>query len=316
MGNTSGKYENYHQQYEKMSVEKIDFDSLDPYKVLDVGKNFTWEELKDAYKSVAKKTHPDKKGGDKVIFDFATKCFKTLADEYKLRKEDRPHQELKKESNEYFDKMVNSSIPHPSVIADANEPFERRFNKVFDECKYKDDDTEYGYGSIMTKSNSIREDISIENVFNKDSVDSTTFNDEFNKKVPVSKSVVKYKEPEALPMSRHLQFTEIGNGRTDDYSSGVEITTLKYTDYMKAYDGNRLANPDDINKVKSFKSVKEYEAYRDRRVKKTLTDREKKDIEKQKEIDEKREWERQERIKVQNTEIQKAHERANRLLIK
>lgn len=314
MGNTPGKFENYQQQYEKMNDAGIDFELLDRYKVLNVQKNFTWAELKDAYKAVAKKTHPDKKGGNKVVFDFVTKCFQELADEYKLRKEDRPHQELKKESNEYFEKMINSSIPHPSVA--TNEPFERRFNKVFDECKYKDEDTDYGYGNIMTKSNSVREDISIENVFNKDKVDSTTFNEEFNKKVPVSKSVVKYKEPEALCMSKSLQFTEIGSGRPDDYSSGVEITSLRYTDYMKAYDGNRLADPDDIKAVKSFKSVKEYEVYRDKKVKKTLSDREKKLIEKQKEQEEKQEWERQERIKMQNIDIQRAHERANRLLIK
>lgn len=319
MGNTTGKYETYQQQYEKMknsnNSDKLDLASLDPYKVLNVPKNFTWNQLKEAYKEVAIQTHPDK-GGNKVIFDFVTQCFKTLAEEYKMRKQDKVHHELKEESADYFEKIVNNNVPHPSTIMDTNEPFAKRFNKVFDECKYTEEDVEYGYGKIMSKSG-LREDISIENVFKKDKVDNSTFNEVFDKNVPCSKSVItKYKVPEPLLMVKNLQYAEIGSKRPDDYSSGIEKKDLTYTDYMKAYDGSRLANPEDIKKIKSFKSVKEYEVYRDNKIKKTLTDKEKKELEKQKELEERKEWERQERIKKQNKEIQMAFERANRLLIK
>lgn len=321
MGNTQDKYASYQQQYESMNndtksnINSLDLEHLDPYKVLNVSKKFTWNELKDAYKKLAIKTHPDK-GGNKVVFDFVTTCFETLAKEYQMRKQDKMHNELKKESNDYFDRFVNTNIPHPSVgISDTNEPFQKRFNKIFEDCKYQDEDIEYGYGSIMSKSG-VREDITIENVFHKEKVDNSTFNEIFNKKVPVSKSVVKYKEPEALPMAKNLQFTEIGSKRPDDYSSGTDKSSLKYTDYMRAYDGNRLADPEDIKSIKNFKSVKEYQAYRDNKMKKTLTDKEKKYMEKQKELEERQEWERQERIRKQNLAIQKAHEKANMLFLK
>lgn len=312
MGNNSTK-QNYQQYYNNIqqNTNQVDLNSLDPYKVLNVPKNFTWEQLKEAYKEAAMKTHPDK-GGNKVIFDFVTSCFKTLAKEYKAKNANRNHHELKQESQQYFEKIVNTNIPHPS---DVNEPFEKKFNKAFDECKYHDEEIEYGYGEMMSKSEKTREDIPIENVFNKQKVDNGTFNELFNKKVPVSKEIIKYKEPEPLPMAKQLQFTEIGNKRPDDYSSGVEQKNLTYTDYMKAHNGMRLINPEQVNR-KDFKSVEDYEKYRDNKIKKGLTEKEKRYIEKQKELEEQKEFERLERLKQQEIAIQRAHEKATRLLIK
>lgn len=316
MGNTSAKHQSYQQYYEtmqqtQMNTEQLDLASLDPYKVLNVPKNFTWSQLKEAYKEAAIKTHPDK-GGNKVIFDFVTSCFKTLAEEYKAAHSNKSHIDMKREAAEYFEKMTTTNVLHP---ASRDEPFEKRFNKVFDDCRYHDEDIEYGYGKLMAESSGKREDISIENVFNKGKVDNNTFNEVFNKKVPVSKEIVKYKEPEALPMAKNLQFTEIGSKRPDDYSSDSTKTHLAYTDYMKAYNGMRLANPDDIKSRKNFKSVQEYEKYRDSKIKKSFTEKERQYIEEQKRIEEKEEFERQERIRMQNVAIQKAHERANRFLL-
>lgn len=322
MGNTSGKQQSYQQYYESMNnatnkgSEDIELSGLDPYKVLNVPKNFTWEQLKKGYKHAALKTHPDKEGGNKVIFDFVTSCFETLAEEYNARVSNKHHHDLKQESKSHFDKMINSDIPHPSVMVDQNEPFNQRFNKVFDDCKYRDEEIEYGYGGMMANSTDKREEISITNVFKSQKINNTTFNEAFNKSVPVSKSVVKYKEPEALLMAKNLQFTEIGSKRPDDYSSGTEKTSLQYTDYMVAYSGERLANPDDIKNRKEFKSVKEYQKYRETKCKKELTDKEKLLLEKKKLQEEKEEFNRLERIKMQNAAIAQAHEKANRLMIR
>jgi hypothetical protein len=168
----------------------------------------------------------------------------------------------------------------------------------------------------MVNSSGNREEISIDNVFTKGKVDNSTFNEIFNKNVPVSKSVIKYKEPEALLMAKNLQFTEIGSKRPDDYSSGTEKSSLRYTDYMVAYSGERLANPDDIKNRKEFKSVKEYQKYRETKSKKELTSKEKQLLEKKKLQEEKEEFNRLERIKMQNAAIAQAHDKANRLMIR
>lgn len=309
MGNSSVK----EQYYENMN--NVDLTSLNPYQVLNVSKDFTWDQLKNAYKEAALKTHPDKEGGNKLAFDFVTSCFKTLATEYKSRSSNKTHNDLKQESTNYLDKMVSNDAPHPSIVLNKNEPFEKRFNKAFDECKFRDEEVEYGYGKMMVDSSKSREDIYIDNVFKTKKINNMTFNEMFNKNVPVSKDVVKYKEPEALPLVKHLQFTEIGSKRPDNYSSGVEQKSLPYTDYLVAYNGQRLANPDDIKDRKQFKSVQEFEKYRESKAKKALTTKEKQFIEKQKQLDDDKEFERQERIRLQSIAIQKAHEKANRLLI-
>jgi curved DNA-binding protein CbpA len=321
MGNTSAKQHVYQQYYENIQhnqQQQIDLTSLDPYKVLNISKNFTWDQLKDAYKQAAIKTHPDKPGGNKVVFDFVTSCFKTLAEEYKMKHSNKSYAEMKQDSSQYFEKMVNTNAQHPSqqLSSASDEPFEKRFNKVFDDCKYQDEEIEYGYGSMMTQSTGKREDISIENVFNKDKVDNKTFNQLFDKKVPVSKEIIKYKEPEALPMAKNLQFTEIGSKRPDDYSSDTTKNSLAYADYMKAYNGMRLANVDDIKSRKDFKTVQEYEKYRDKKIKQTLNEKERRYLDDQKKLEEQHEFERQERIRTQNLAIQKAHEKANRLMLK
>jgi len=317
MGNTTEKQQVY-KEYINNNQNQIDLTSLDPYTVLNVPKNFTWEQLKEAYKQAAIKTHPDKPGGNKLVFDFVTQCFKTLAEEYRGKKYQKSHIDLKKESQNYLLKppVVNNRINEPTEL---NEPFEKKFNKVFNECKYKDEETDYGYGDKMTSSLKIREDINIDNIFNKNNVDNKTFNEKFNKSVPVipkSKDMIKYKEPEPLPAAKNLQFTEIGSKRPDDYSSSIEKKSLIYTDYMRAYDGMRLANSDEIKSRKDFKNLEEYEKYRDKIVKKVLSEKERKYMEELKELEEKREYERQERLKKQNIEIQKAYERANQYLIR
>jgi curved DNA-binding protein CbpA len=321
MGNASAKQQSF-QEYQKFyqqpeNTDSIDLSSLDPYKILNVPKNFTWQQLKDAYKQAAFKTHPDKEGGNKLAFDFVTNCFKTLAEEYKARNSDRVHHDLKKESNEYFEKMVNTNIPHPAAVMDSNEPFQKRFNKAFEECRYVDETLSHGYGEMMAKSTGVREDISVDNVFSsKDKIDTSTFNEIFTKKVPVSKEIVKYKEPEPILMAKALKFTEIGGKRPDDFSSSVENRTLVYTDYMKAHSGMRLADPDAIKGRKDFRSIEDYEKYREKKTNRTMTEKERRYIEEKKKKQEQEEFDRQERIRKENLAIQHAHEKANRLLLK
>ena len=103
MGNTSAKH--YENMQQRNDYSKIDLSNLDPYQVLDVPRNFTWDQLKDAYRQAALKTHPDKKGGNKLVFDFVTTCFKTLAEEYKAKHSNKSHQDLKREASEYYERM-------------------------------------------------------------------------------------------------------------------------------------------------------------------------------------------------------------------
>ncbi len=322
MGNTGSRQYTYHQYYnvikndKKFDFNKINYELLDPYEVLEVRKNFTWDELKDAYKFTALLTHPDKEGGNEIVFNFVTDCFKKLAYEYKARQSDKTFIDLKKQVDEYYS-QEDQKNPKPPPI---NENFHERFNRTFDMCRVDNEESDFGYGDIMEKSSNKREDFSQENLFKSQKFSNQNFNSIFNKHVPApSKEIVKYKEPEPMVLAKKMDYTEIGGKRPDDYSSSIEKeskNSLVYCDYKKAYTNTRLINEEVIKKPKDFKSVEEFQSYRDNKTKKELTDREKRLIEKKKIQEEKEEQERQERINNENIRIRINNEKASRLFIK
>jgi curved DNA-binding protein CbpA len=341
MGVKSSRQYTYQQYYEAMKksgqaanidLKNINMDTIDPYEVFNISKNFTWNELKETYRKLAISTHPDKPGGNKDIFNIITYCFEKLALEYKKRESDLSHSELKKQSSDFFDKIVNNKMPHPSIvnmnrdrdgsggIGDGNnaELFSQKFNRNFEKCKVYDDEMEFGYGKNMEESSKVREDIKIDKVIKKNKIDNKSFNDIFNSKVPVNKQLVKYQEPEPLLLAKSLQFTELGNKRPDDYSSSSvkKTNSLSYSDYMKAHEGTRLIDTSIIKGMKEFKSVEEYEVYRDTKAKVELSAKELKQQELKKLREEKEEQMRLERLNKYDRNIELSYEKANRLFIR
>jgi curved DNA-binding protein CbpA len=327
MGANSSRQYTYQQYYnaaQKSGVindidfKNIDIESINPYEVLNVPKNFTWDELKISYRKLAINTHPDKQGGNKDLFNIITHCFRKLADELKKREDDRSHQDLKQQSNDFFHKMTNEALPHPSEVLKPNEKFTNtKFNKNFEKCKLYDEEIEFGYGSKMEESTKKREDINIEKLIKKNKIDNESFNEIFNNNVPVNKELIKYREPEPLILSKSLQYTELGGKRPDDYSSSIEKTnTLAYTDYMRAHDGTRLVDPRLMKNVKEFKSVDEYEAYRDDKSKKILSAKELKKEELKALKGKKEEDERLERLRIYDKKIEKSYEKASQLFLR
>jgi len=323
MGNTSSRQYTYQQYYaamkqsgKKIDLTNVDIKDINPYEVFNLSKNFTWDELKESYKELALSTHPDKNGGDNQLFNIVTTCFKKMAQDYKNRDNDKPHHELKQQSKQYYNSNDIDNRLKDAFLGGNKKISNDMFNKTFEKCKIDDDENDFGYGNIMDKSSKIRDDIKINKLFTKDKVDNNTFNDIFNKNVPVAKSsIVKYKEPEPLVLAKSMQFTELGGKRPDDYSSSVEQRSLAYTDYMRAYDGNRFIDEDLIKNRKEFKSVKEYEKYRDNKVKRELSTKEKKYMEQKTLKEEQEEINRLERVKKHDIMAEKAFEKANRLFL-
>jgi curved DNA-binding protein CbpA len=265
--------------------------------------NFSWNQLKDSYKKLAIQNHPDK-GGDPDFFNFITQEFQKLAIQIKNRNSNKSHFDLKQNHKESISLSNRFGISQV-----ANDTFSTKFNTIFDQNKFVDEDIEFGYGNIMQPSSKVREDINITNVFGKSTVSSQTFNNTFNTKVKPSTNIIKYKEPEALPSCTKIIHSEIGN-KTTDYSGKTSSNNLSYTDFKVAF--TEVRTPDDINR-KEFKTVKEYQQYSDRKLKKGMTEKELLFKKKQEIIEDKREKERLSRIAERDKKLEEYYEKISRL---
>ena len=320
--NTSNRKYTYQQYYiviikknKKFDFSNIDYSILNPYEVLEVNKDFTWDELKKAYKYTALLTHPDKETGNKIIFNFVTQCFKTLAEEYKSRNANKNFFELKKDFKEQNN--IDNDTPAPITGSSFNE----KFNKTFDMCRLNDDINDFGYGDIMVESSIKRDDFNHSNIFNNSKFDNQTFNKHFVKNTvyPEQSKIIKYTEPEPLVLAKTIYYSEIGGKKPDDYSSSTEKNNknnLIYTDYKLAYTNTRLINDEEISKsIKDFKNIEEYEKYRNSKIKKKLSEKEIKYFEDKKIKEEQEEYERLERIKNNDHKIKLNNEKASRLFL-
>lgn len=296
-----------------MKGVQLDLENLDPYQVLGVGKNFTWDELKDAYRTKARLVHPDK-GGNQDVFNLLTECFRELASEYTMKLEAKPHHELKKEYQNFQENVQRPVATRESKGSRDDEDFHKRFNRMFEENKLEDDATDMGYGHMMNASSATREDIDIPRTLK--SFNNDKFNSAFDKNVTCSKDVIIYKEPEPLQLAKSIQYTELG-GKVDDFSSSVESNSkLHYTDYMKAHTTSRLIDPNVMKERKSYKTVDDYEVARAEAVTRAQTDDEKRWMQERDEIQRKQEYDREQRLKQRDEAISKHYQRVNGLLMR
>lgn len=253
----------------------------DPYDILGLSKNYTWDELKDAYRRTARWVHPDK-GGTEAMFNLVTDAFKKLALEYKAKQADRPHHELKREAqaaasrhSEAFAGMPPPLNPRMGGSAGGgggmrsagmgdNATFSEKFNAYFESNKFEDetDEMAVGYGSMMAPSSKTREDLSVPQLY-KGKFKAERFNQTFEEStLPATSEVVVYREPEAMSLSKTIKYTEIGADRPDDFTrTPVNRSEIAYTDYKVAATTTRLVDPRAVQPRKEFKNVEEFKKH-------------------------------------------------------
>jgi len=315
MGNNASRNQYYAEIQRQAAAGALD---LDPYEVFGLGKKFTWDELRDAYRHRAKLVHPDK-GGSEVLFNAVTECFRKLAEEYKARNADRPHHELKEESMRHH--AAASAAPVGRLDRNA-EDFNSRFNSMFDQNKMNDE-ADYGYGDMMASSTGKREDISVTQLLAPSKATDKRFADRFNAAfdeatLPTSTAVANV-EPEVLSLSRQLAYTEIGGGRPSEYTKTLMDTNnrgMAYTDYKNAYANTRLVDPRAVEERRAYRNVDEFISDRDARTEEQLTDAEiMRQAAKKKEIED-REQARIRRVAEADARHQAHYDRVSSLMLR
>lgn len=229
------------------------------YEILGISKNCTLNELKEKYKRVAKRVHPDR-GGNEQLFNLVTLAYKKIYEEYKLKKINKQFNELRTDFNHYTESQNNNQKRNTQFNTRQfqNGDFTEVFNKTYDNHKiHSAYDT--GYGNLMMKSDGKRGDIDIKRKVNNMKDFNNAFESEplnnYNRKMII------YKEPEALPSSsKTLKYTELGIGKVKDFSTSTN--NLDCTDYKAAYSMNRLADHSMMNNRKKFSSIDDVQADR------------------------------------------------------
>jgi curved DNA-binding protein CbpA len=284
---------------------------MDPYKILELPKNFTVEQLRSNYKKIALKVHPDKSNlGSDYLFKLVTVAYKTLLKEWEARQSDRQYNELRGGSQDYI--MQQQQQPTQLKVNTGERFNVKNFNNVFD--KYKlNDAADDGYGHWMTKSSVVREDIDVGNKLGKYNAD--MFNKVFESQpVTTDKKIIKYTEPEAVMSTKKMGFAELGVSKIQDYS-GDNLTnkSLNYTDYKVAHTTNRLVSNLSENR-KEYSNIGELEAEREsisyKMSKSDLQAQARKKLKEQQ-----REQQRLEAIRKRDQLIAKQYEKLNRVLL-
>ena len=178
---------------------------MDPYEVLGIPYNSSWKEIRNAYKLMLYKTHPDKMGHSH-FFDTIQSAYKSIKSQ---------HAAVNRQSNY---PSTEQKYEHAHSVQKPNEQFNiNSFNKMFEQyaSMYNEGDPYMNGGYSTDKSLNYQEDI--EKLKNR------------KIKVPKRELVI-FKEPEALPSCSSLENVQhLGINSIDDYSC------RNGSDYMKAY---------------------------------------------------------------------------------
>jgi len=257
---------------------------MDPYKVLDLPKNFTAEQLKQNYKRLVLRYHPDRnveKMKSTPIFQTLTFCYNYLANELRSRDQGKEHHELKRQYDTVEKGMQNVSLDSKSFNV-------KKFNTLFEQNKYKDESIEEGY----------------DDWFKSD-------------KVEDKGAIINYSEPEPLFMgaSKLGNLYEFGKGNVDDYSgTNMSNKNLNYMDLKKAYTTSQIEDEKYVEKRREYKSVEEAKKHR-AEVSFVMNEQELRDYNRRKEEERKREELRLQKVKNENTLIDQLYQKTNKIML-
>lgn len=250
----------------EMNPEKVKFmreldefveEGNDPYDILDLPEEFTFEQVKRSYKKKALRAHPDK-GGSEVEFARITKAYLFIKEEFNKQTMQKQSYELKRDYEseiEIMPKMKNRDL--------SGERFDsKKFNKIYEDYRMEDVNDE-GYESWMVERSDAREDIDIKNVFG-DRYNKEVFNSAFETQEVDAQhmQLMKIAEPAPMAISNRLKFTELGGGRPDDFTKSTNINAtggLGFYDYKTAHTQSKLVDTRNVKTRKKYKSVDDYE---------------------------------------------------------
>ena len=266
--NSSGKLEYNKEEFHNIMLDLHKNEKFNPYKILQIDKNYTSATLKSKYKEIALKTHPDK-GGNSEVFKLVTQSYLYLLKKLKEKWEDKQFNHMKSDYKTYKTEQEEKNLQN---INFSKQKFNlESFNKVYNEHRITNS-YDRGYSDFI---NNKEEEMS--------DTDKYIFSDEFNVKLfnklfdikekteYKNKQLIKLKEPLEIYGGGNNCYT-LGEDYVEDFSkeyvySHSSNNNLDYTDYKKAHTTSRIVDPNqcerdeykDIEDLKNSRSNISYE---------------------------------------------------------
>jgi curved DNA-binding protein CbpA len=246
-------------QYEA-NLEQLQKDKIDSLRLFNLNNNYTFDELKKSYRTLAIKTHPDRPHGSKEKFQLVTKCYLYLVEKLKKEASDKQHGQLKDGSRDYWKSQVSpqNKAHMQKGQRQAKDNFNvTMFNKIFEENKIYDPNEE-GYENWF-KDDSPENKPSQPVFSNKFNID--VFNRTFDgyKGDENNSQIMEYKEPQAIQSCDKMGYSELGSNKANFTKTGAsQGQDLKYSDLKSAYTKGDLINPNQV-KYKTYRNINELE---------------------------------------------------------
>ena len=227
-------------EQELKTVNDIGVDSL---SLFGLDEEFSMDELKSAYRKLARVYHPDRPSGNAKKFQVITKAYMALMEDVK-KKTAQPQKNPNQLRDQAREDIENSTYSGKQNIKLKGRFDANLFNKIYDENRLHDVNDD-GYGDWMKKNNFSDSDIKKSEVFG-DKFNVNVFNNVFNNQDPKNNSsLVVRGPPQAI---NEGSYQEMGTSQISNFGG------QGYSDFMEAHTTNMLVDPN--HKMReSYKSV-------------------------------------------------------------
>lgn len=256
-----------------MSTVDLDINNYNLQDILSLFKipvNFDENDMKLA-KQIVLKTHPDKSRLPAEYFLFYSKAYKMLYSVWEFRKRGDVDSTNSK-NTEYS----NYSDEDKSVLLDkffeTNQKFKksanfnRWFNEQFERNKLFNESDEKGYGNWLKTNDDIDD--------NRTSVSMATMKEEFDKKKEKARALIIREDVQEIWSNNSFSKSsaELSNDAPQTYDSGL-FSGLGFQDLYKAHTETVIpVTEEDYENRQKFRSVNEYQSYRNNQDTKPLSE--------------------------------------------
>ena len=286
-------YENDLNNFNNSNIDGRDLFKLSP--------NYTMDELKIAYRNLARRFHPDRPDGNHEKFQIITKAYMSLMEELKMKEKDKQFNELKQESDLFRQQQEND--PRQNIKFKTGRFDPKLFNKIYDENRLHDV-RDQGYTEWINSTKLEEREIEKPEVFS-DNFNINVFNNIFEQQVKNTHEMVEFKEPQAQNFNDFSNTSGLlGIDSIDNFGGSG------YADFREAHTMHRLVDHRfEASGKPKIKSLDQLKAERSNITK--LTEEELREVELSKKKKEKEDADRMYRMKTQDEEYSNQFNKMN-----